>query len=275
MENTDSKPSVTPVPPLLVVDVGNSRIKFGLCLDWANVIPGKLPDLTAVIAVSAASTSYPWDQLRFACGGTAPASLVASVNPPALGALLKNWPRASWPEPRLLRDNSELPIENATEHPAGVGTDRLLKAVAGNVLRLPGQPMILVDCGTATTVDWITASGAFAGGAILPGLRLSSQALHDHTAQLPLIAPEDFQTDRPAPVGTETIAALRSGIYWGQVGAVRELIQRMSADQPGGKPQVLITGGAGQIVARELDLIENYHQHLTLQGLIVARRSAS
>lgn len=261
------------LPPLLVVDVGNSRIKFGVCLDWAKAVSSRLPELTAVMAVPVASTAYPWDQLKAAIGGAAPVCLAASVNPPAWDVLLRNWPRAIWPEPRLLRDNSDLPIENATQHPAGVGTDRLLKAVAGNVLRLPGQPLILVDCGTATTVDWITASGVFAGGAILPGLRLSSQALHDHTAQLPLIVPEDFQTDRPSAVGVETIAALRSGIYWGQVGAIRELIHRMSADHPGESPRVLLTGGAGEIVARELGYGEAYHRDLTLQGLAVTARS--
>ena len=123
-------------------------------------------------------------------------------------------------------------------------------------------------------MDWVTSEGAFAGGAILPGLGLSSRALHEHTAQLPLIEPETFQQQTPPPaIGTETRGALQSGLYWGHVGAIREIMQRMMAEHPGETPTVLITGGAGELVAKELGFAASYHRDLTLQGLAVTARA--
>ena len=258
---------MTAVPLLLVIDIGNSRIKFGLSLD-RHARPGQLPALLAVVAEPVESPTLPLDQLR----GVVPQVLVASVNPAVLERLLNAWP-PGWPVPDVIRDNSQLPIANETRHPAGVGIDRLLKAVAANEIRTAGQPMIVIDCGTATTVDWVTSAGAFAGGAILPGFRLSSQALHDHTAQLPLIDPQSFVQVQPVPIGRDTVEALNSGIYWGQIGAIRELTQRLRDTHPNESPTTLITGGAGELVAQELGLTASYHPHLTLQGLIVTARS--
>lgn len=260
------------VQPLLVVDIGNSRTKFGLFRDWQDEASGILPRCDELFVVAADDEQFPWSALQSAMGDAAPVSLIAAVNPPVLERLLESWPRPTWPEPRFLANNIGLPIVNQTVYPDRVGTDRLLKAVAGNVLRPAGQPLILIDSGTATTVDWVTSEGAFAGGAILPGLGLSSRALHEHTAQLPLIEPESFQTTQPAVIGTETRGALQSGLYWGHIGAVRELIQRMTDAHPGETPTVLVTGGAGELVARELGSGASFHRDLTLQGLAVTAR---
>ncbi len=259
--------------PLLVVDIGNSRTKFGLFRDWQTNDAGTLPSCEQLFVVAADEEQFPWSELQVAIGEAAPVSLIAAVNPPVLERLLDSWPKTSWTEPRFLANNVGLPIVNQTLYPDRVGTDRLLKAVAGNVLRPAGQPLILIDSGTATTVDWVTSEGAFAGGAILPGLALSSRALHEHTAQLPLIEPESFQQQTAPPViGTETRGALRSGLYWGHIGAVRELIRQMTDAHPGETPTVLVTGGAGELVARELGLTAHYHRDLTLQGLAVTAR---
>lgn len=259
------------VVPLIAVDIGNTRIKFGVFLDWQTPAEGRLPSCSVVLAEAAETVSIPWDQLRSAIGNLRPRCIVASVNPPALESFLREWSRTGWDEPVVVRSFEQLPIVNQTEPPEQTGLDRLLKGVAGNVLRAQGHPLILVDSGTATTVDWITPTGAFAGGAILPGLALSSQALHDHTAQLPLISSEDIGQNQPAPIGKNTVEALRSGLYWGHVGAVRELILQLSARSREPDVQVLITGGAGELLARELKSA-NYCRDLTLQGLAIAAR---
>lgn len=264
---------MTAAPPLIVVDVGNTRIKLGVFQNWSQPTPGRLPECGEVLTVPSADGHFPWTELQQACAGHSPLCLVASVNPPAYQRFWEHWPHAIWGTPHLLRENSEVPIANETLHPGGVGKDRLIKGVAGNVLRPAGTPLIMIDSGTATTVDWITTTGAFAGGAILPGWGLASQALHDHTALLPFVPPESFQNLRPTATGTDTLAALQSGIYWGQVGAVRELLSRMTAEHPGPAPQVLVTGGAGAILARELGRSACYHRNLTLQGLAVTARS--
>lgn len=241
-------------------------------LDWLTPAEGRLPACSVVLASAADAISIPWDQLRASTGNLRPRCIVASVNPPGLESFLREWSVTGWDEPVVVRSFEQLPIVNQTEPPEQTGVDRLLKGVAGNVLRTAGHPLILVDSGTATTVDWITPTGAFAGGAILPGMTLSSQALHDHTAQLPLIASEDIGQNQPSPIGRNTVEALRSGVYWGHVGAVRELISQLSARSPVPDVRVLVTGGAGELLARELKL-SNYHRDLTLQGLATTARS--
>lgn len=256
------------VPPLLAVDIGNTRVKFGLFVNWKMPTTGQLPNSDTVIAVAADRGFVPWDQLRTAFAGTSPRCLVASVNPPALEGFLREWSLTDWDEPVVLRSFQQLPIVNETAPPEQTGIDRLLKGVAGNLLRAPGQPLILVDSGTATTVDWITPTGAFAGGAILPGLGLSSRALHEHTAQLPWIAPEEIDQSPPAAIGKNTRDALLSGLYWGHVGAVRELIARLSTETSAADVKVVVTGGAGELLTRELER-SVYYRDLTLQGLAI------
>ncbi len=259
------------VAPLLAVEIGNSRFKFGLFLDWLTPHPSQLPSCQEVLTASSNGDSIPWDRLQTMMENNSPLCLVSSVNPPALARFLHEFSCTGWPEPMVIRSFSQLPIVNQTSPPEQTGIDRLLKGVAGNVLRPADRPMILVDSGTATTVDWVNAAGEFAGGAILPGLSLSSRALHDHTAQLPLIAAEDLGQSRPATIGKNTVEALRSGLYWGHVGAVRELIRCLSAKNSGSGQFVLVTGGAGQILAKELKL-SGFHRDLTLQGLAITAR---
>lgn len=259
------------VAPLLAVDIGNSRTKCGVFFDWMASTPGQLPNCQQVIATPSQMTSLPLDELQAALAGSPPRCIVASVNPPALESFLREWPRTGWDEPVVVRSFKQLPIVNETRPPEQTGVDRLIKGVAGNVLRSAGQPLILVDSGTATTVDWITPTGAFAGGAILPGLNLSSRALHDHTAQLPLIESEDIGHAQPASIGRNTREALLSGLYWGHVGAVRELIARLSTETLESEVKVLITGGAGELLARELER-STHCRDLTLQGLAITAR---
>lgn len=258
--------------PLLTVEIGNSRIKFGLFLDWNTSSENRLPACVEVMAVPADAESIPWNQVLATVGSPSPRCVVASVNPQVLARFLSEFPRTGWPEPLVIRSYRQLPIDNLTSPPEQTGMDRLLKGVAGNVVRPADTPLILIDSGTATTVDRINSAGQFTGGAILPGLSLASRALHDHTAQLPLILSESFIETRPAVIGTNTVAALQSGLYWGHVGAVRELIARNSNVQAERPPAILITGGAGELLARELNLSGSYHPNLTLQGLAVTAR---
>lgn len=165
--------------------------------------------------------------------------------------------RAPW----VLRDRGRLPLNTSVEAPERVGLDRLLNAVAANELRPPDQPVIVIDSGTATTVDYITEDGVFAGGAILPGFALSAEALHRYTALLPLLSLADLGPDLPAPLGRNTREALRSGIYWGQVGAIRQLVAVLAAQltppsagparaQPSA-PWLLLTGGGAAWLATQ------------------------
>jgi type III pantothenate kinase len=262
--------------PVLAIDIGNSRMKFGLFDGAASARPHGLPDCLHFLALPL-TESIPWPEVfRWAevLGGQAPRAAVASVNPAGTEALLAGWPQTGWPPPRVIAGPAALPLSIEVEFPERVGIDRLLNAVAGNRLRPADRALVVVDSGTATTVDLVTAAGAFAGGAILPGLALASRSLHHYTALLPLIPTEELAGEPPEALGRSTRAALRSGIFWGQVGAVKELIARLS-ERIEPPPTVLLTGGAGQLLAPHLPPAPQWLPFLPLQGLAtIAAQSA-
>jgi type III pantothenate kinase len=151
--------------------------------------------------------------------------------------------RRKWAEIRRL-GLRHIPIEARVAEPERIGVDRLLGAVAVNRLRNPRRPAISVDMGTAITINLINADGAFEGGAILAGPGVALAALHEATASLPLLAPPDLGA-KHAVVGKTTEQAMRSGAFWGAVGAVREITRLMavSDSQPS---ELFLTGGGSQ-----------------------------
>jgi type III pantothenate kinase len=139
------------------------------------------------------------------------------------------------------------------DEPARVGIDRLLAAVAVDRLRHRERAAIVVDLGTAITVDLVEPDGAFAGGAILPGIATSARALAEQTDALPQVHLE-FLDHPPAALGKSTVPAIESGIYWGAIGAIRELVSQLSAPFQT-RPDLFITGGASGQVA---DLLKSH-----------------
>lgn len=252
----------------LAVDVGNTRIKFGVfdgsaragspalleCLATCAVPVGDVLDLPHVMKQLA-----PWHaRLKRA--------VVAGVHPPAIANLLSRWPGQAWPAAVTIDSAAELPLRVDLEHPDGVGIDRLLEAVAANLLRHPDEPAIVIASGTATTIDLVSTGGAFKGGAILPGLDLGARALHQYTALLPRIEVSDLFADAVSPLGKNTCEAIKSGLLYGQIGAIRELTARLSesARRP---PLQLITGGNGQALAAALGQPYRFESELALRGL--------
>lgn len=252
---------------MLTIDVGNSRIKFGLFERDAR--GGELPRCARSTFV-AVGDEIPWDEIRSWCGGGEVEGVVAGANPLGVAAVLDTWPAELGPAPRTLENRREFPLEIRVDEPRRVGVDRLLNAVAANVVRPAGRGAVVVDTGTATTVDLVAADGAFEGGAILPGFDLCAKALHDYTALLPRLSIDELDREPRPPLGRNTRAAIRSGLFWGQLGAVRELIARLSAELGGsGPPLVLLTGGGAGLLAPELP--EARHEpHLALQGIVLA-----
>jgi type III pantothenate kinase len=250
--------------PIIAVDVGNARIKFGL---FAERPGDAFPEPVVTLVLDGRQPEYgriaPWlDETK----QPQVAWWIGTVNRPATGGLL-DWIRHHRPaDPVTLLAAGDLPLATEPGHPEGVGVDRLLDAVAANRLRQPGRPAVVIDVGTAITVDLVSAEGAFQGGAILPGIAMSARAMHDFTDLLPLLEMAELTTP-PLAVGTDTAAAMRSGLFWGAVGAIRELIERMTAEAD---PQVFLTGGAGPAVAELLGCNAQYVPHLTLAGIALA-----
>lgn len=252
----------------LAIDVGNSRIKFGL-FDREALDPQARSLPECLFSTACPTTGpLPGRTLREAVdrlNGQVVQSAVAGANPQGIALVKEGWPLSEWPEPRILDDPTGFPLSFRVEAPQRVGIDRVLNAVAVNRIRPADVPAVIVDSGTATTVDLVDAEGAFGGGAILPGLELCAVALHRYTALLPLVSIDELNDSPPEALGRNTFEALRSGLFWGQLGAVRELVARMSETLPS-KPLVVVTGGGGRLLAPWLPDVR-FEPSLSLQGL--------
>ena len=249
--------------PLVAVDIGNARMKFGFFKACDTVGP---PEPVGALQVSDSEQNLD-DVARWLanlCQGQV-AWWIGSVNRPATTRLVE-WLGEARPEDRVtLLASGDLPLEVGLERPDMVGIDRLLDAVAANHLRQSGRPAVVVDLGSAITVDLISPDGLFEGGAILPGIAMSARAMHELTDLLPLIQMRELAVP-PDPLGTSTIAAMRSGLFWGAVGGIRELIDRLSANRPA-PADVFLSGGAGPAVAQLLGPATQHVPHLTLAGI--------
>ena len=155
-----------------------------------------------------------------------------------------------------------LPVDVRVDEGTGVGPDRLVNTVAG--YDLFGGDLILVDFGTATTFDVVDADGAYVGGAIAPGVNLSLQALHEAAAALPHV---DIAKPQRV-VGTNTVACMQSGVFWGYVGLVREICSRIKAERD--RPmKVIATGGLASLFQQTDTLFDAIEDTLTMRGLTV------
>jgi type III pantothenate kinase len=252
--------------PLLAIDIGNSRTKAGWFEEHSYEPPLPLP-----LRELHWKTSEPAGAHLKSWLDEAPrAIVVSSVNRPAFerlkGELCSSPTRQPTWDFRLLH-RSDLPIVVDVDAPDRVGMDRLVGAVAANKLRLPENAAIVLDVGTAITANLIRSDGAFAGGAILPGIEMSVKALADFTDQLPFL-PLERLDEAPPPLGKNTEDAIRSGIHWGAVGAMKECVQRIAAAQDA-HVQIFLTGGAATSVASELGDHVAYVPHLKLSGIAV------
>ena len=213
----------------VVVDVGNTRIKWGLATS---------DGLTAAAALPADDPAA-WQSLLncWQVNGSLH-WIIAGVHPKRCGELVE-WVRGQKQQVTLLEDWRRLPLKIRLEHPERVGIDRLLSAVAANHRRLADTPAVIVGAGTAVTVDWLDAEGVFRGGSIFPGLHLMARTLHEHTALLPLV---DVPTAPPPLPGASTPAAIQAGVFWSVVGGIQALIGQL-ARLESRSPQVFLTGG--------------------------------
>ncbi|MBN7785578.1 type III pantothenate kinase [Ponticoccus gilvus] len=158
------------------------------------------------------------------------------------------------------RPDCLLPIDVRVDAGTQVGPDRLVNTVAG--YSLCGGDLIIVDFGTATTFDVVDHDGAYVGGVIAPGVNLSLEALHQAAAALPHV-----DISRPqGVVGTNTVACMQSGIFWGYVGLVREICARIKGERD--RPmRVISTGGLAPLFQQSADLFDEFREDLTMHGL--------
>jgi type III pantothenate kinase len=188
------------------------------------------------------------------------AAVIGTVVPAALyhlRRLVRDWFDV---EPLIARASVNWGFDIKVDNPEEVGADRLLNALAGH--RKYGGPLVVIDFGTATTFDVVDAQGAYLGGVIAPGINLSIEALHRAAARLPRIG-----IGRPqAVIGTNTIAAMQSGIYWGYVAMIEGMVVRIQAEYSG-RLKVIATGGLAALLAEGTTAIGHIDPDLTLDGL--------
>ena len=245
---------------LLAIDIGNTNITFGLYEGetlgprWRiRTIHEKMPDEYGILL----------DQL-FRHRGHRPGDVtgvaIASVVPP-LTPMFEQVCRDYLDQTPLVVDAGvRTGVRVRYDNPREVGADRVVDAAA--VRALYSVPACVVDFGTATTFDAVSAEGDYLGGAIAPGIGIAAQALFERTAKLPRVE----LTRPPSVIGRNTPHSIQSGLLFGYVGLVEGMVARFK-EELGPRTRVIATGGLGEIIARETDVIDVVDPWLTLHGL--------
>ncbi|WP_435011176.1 type III pantothenate kinase [Tundrisphaera lichenicola] len=225
----------------IVADLGNSRLKWGQVGLKYGLGPTVALPTDDLIAWDSAWDDWKLDQDQAAWS-------ISSVNPPLADRLARFLADRGVTEIRWHRSAAEVAVRHDLEHPRTAGADRALAVVGALGLKAGRGPGLVVSCGTAITVERISSEGVWQGGAIAPGLGPMAKALHLLTAQLPEVSPREA----PGPFGRSTVPALEAGVFWGVVGAIRELLTRQSEGlEP--TPWLVWTGGDAPTFSRWVD----------------------
>jgi len=245
---------------LLAIDIGNTTIALGvfegraLVKEWlAKSEREKTADEYGVLLL---------DLLRLA--GLEPSAvggvIISSVVPPLTPSFQDLRQRLFGRKALVVGPGLKTGLPILSENPGEVGADRVVASLAA--FEKYGGPCIVVDFGTATTFDALTAKGEYLGGAIAPGIRISAEALYLRTAKLPQI--EVVKPRRT--IGRTTVSSMQSGIYFGYVGLVNHLIAEIRAEL-GGRAAIVVTGGFGAQLGPEIRGDYHLEPHLVLEGL--------
>ncbi len=252
--------SVYTYPMLLAIDLGNTNLTIGLYEGETLVHHWRLATEDARMP-----DEYGLQFLGLLTHiGKTPADLtgicLASVVPPLTGRVAQACRQYLKREPLIVDAGVKTGIKIRYEDPRAVGADRVADAVA--VHTLYGGPACVVDFGTATTFNAVTADGQYLGGAITAGINLAAEALFHRAAKLARV---DIQRP-PSVIGRNTVHAMQSGLLFGYVSMVEGMVARFRAEL-GGDMKVIATGGLAEIVAKETDVIDVIAPWLTLDGL--------
>jgi len=248
---------------LLAIDAGNTNVVFAV-YDGET----RKAEWRAITQVSRTADEYAvWLSQLLALEGLSfadlDAAIIATVVPAILFDLRDLCRKYVKVEPMRVGDPAlDLGAKPQVDRPETVGADRLCNTVAAHE-RYPGA-VIVVDFGTATNFDVVSETGAFCGSVIAPGANLSIEALHQAAALLPRVAIVRAQK----VIGRDTVTAMQSGVYWGYVGLIGGLVERIKAEF--GKPiTVVATGGLSHLFQPDLPMIDHVDPDLTMRGLML------
>ncbi len=245
---------------ILVVDVGNTNIVLGvfegkkLIQSWRiSTNKDKTADEYGIqIRVLFQYSNIKYEKIE--------AIIVSSVVPPVMPALEGMTVKYFGMKPLIVGPGVKTAMPIRYDNPKEVGADRIVNAIAA--FEQYGGPLIIVDFGTATTFDAISKEGEYLGGAIAPGIGISTEALYTRAAKLPRI-----ELAKPKTViGKNTISSMQSGIIYGFVGQADGIVTRMKREM-GGEAYVVATGGLAELISKESGNIDKVDTNLTLEGL--------
>ena len=246
---------------LLVVDVGNTNITFGVYRDKELVTTFRLMSKTprtsdeygVLITELLSKNHLAVEQIE----GVA----IASVVPNVMHSLTGGIKRYVNENILIIGAGVKTGIRITSENPKEIGPDRIVDVVAA--YELYGGPILVLDFGTATTYDLVTEDGFFSVGITAPGIRICAKALWEDTAKLP-----EIEIRKPDSIlARETITSMQAGLVYGQIGQTEYIIRRVRKESGYNNLKVVATGGLGRIIAEETEMIDIYNNVLTLEGL--------
>ncbi|MBQ4901671.1 type III pantothenate kinase [Paenibacillus sp. Marseille-P2973] len=186
--------------------------------------------------------------------------IISSVVPPLMHVLEELCEKYLHRKPLIVGPGIKTGLNLRYENPREVGADRIVNAVAA--IEQYGGPLVVVDFGTATTFDCVDAKGNYLGGAIVPGIGISTEALYQRASKLPRI-----ELEKPKKViGRNTVHAMQAGIIFGYAGQVDGIVERIRREMEA-EPKVIATGGLAELIASEASSIQEVNPWLTLEGL--------
>ena len=255
-----------PPPPadaLLAIDVGNTRIGLGV---WdADGIHDVQRVAVAEPKTWMAALEKAWAATRHA---KQRAVVIGSVSPDQTRRWQPLVNDVCGVDALRVRDDLPLPMPINVENPLEVGVDRICAAAAA-YQRIEGTCAV-ASFGTAITIDCVSRAGEFLGGAILPGMNMSCEVLHDRTAQLPRVE----LTEPDGPFGRNTTEAIINGVSYAAVGALREIVERFATDLHEW-PHLVITGGDAPVIGKLADFVDAIVPDLCLLGIALTYRKAA
>jgi type III pantothenate kinase len=251
---------------LLTLDVGNTNTVLGLYRQASEelVTHWRISTLRTQTADEYGVLFLNLFSMRKVEASEISSIIISSVVPPLESTLRMVCERYFNIKPMFVEPGIRTGMPILVDNPAELGADRLVNGVAA--FARYGGPCIVVDFGTATTFDVVSAKGEYLGGVIAPGLAISAEALFARAARLSRV-----DVKKPAKViGTNTVAHIQSGLYYGYIGLVDGILERMMNEMgtpDGAAPKVIATGGLARLVAEDSRFIETIDDMLTLEGL--------
>lgn len=246
---------------LLAIDIGNTNIEFGVLEGEGVKARFRLGMNRDITSDEIGMFLMQFLTINHIEKGEIADVLITTVVPQVMYSVNNAMRKYLDKTPLIVGENLDCGVENLYDNPREVGADRLVNAVAA--FARYGGPLVVVDFGTATTFDVVSKTGAYLGGAIYPGIKISLEALFEKTAKLPRV--ELVKTD--SVIGKNTVGSMQAGVMFGYAGAVGHIVKNISAEL-GESARVIATGGLSSLISQmEPDMFFAVDRTLTLDGL--------